>query len=387
MRRPEDTFVFTAELGARLRDLRLKAGLTQLGLAQAMGRTGKKAGNLVGRLERGDERYPSFGIIADLLRGCRTGFGDIADILDLYTNLPTLPQKVFGRALAKIAASLPAKWQDQVTDYDLRFEHPKTKAKPNAKQTMPDRLKRLERARKMTAAARRRYLYGQFLLREVSRTGTHLSRIMETMLFDHGLEWFGILYRTRKKRPEVRERQLAASQERFTRGSGVPVSAIRYIQDAVRRQFAEMERRGDLDWLPDLSLDEYEASLLAPTRKRDLKREQHDEFLRKFEEHETARKAAVEQVWAEVQAMLDEAGVPKERRPVYRGAVGACCTAALTTEPGSPEEKRQVEEYILEPRWIRLGLDTALAQKLAGTVLARFRELAKSFPPDPRPRR
>ena len=74
MKRTPDTFVFPAELGARLRDLRLRAGLTQLGLAQAMGRTGKKAGNLVGRLERGDERYPSFGIVADFLRGCRAGF-------------------------------------------------------------------------------------------------------------------------------------------------------------------------------------------------------------------------------------------------------------------------------------------------------------------------
>ena len=55
--------------------------------------------------------------------------------------------------------------------------------------------------------------------------------------------------------------------------------------------------------------------------------------------------------------------------------------------PGSVEERRQIEEYILEPRWIRLRLDTALAQKLAGIVLARFHELAKSFPSDPRPKR
>jgi len=56
-------------------------------------------------------------------------------------------------------------------------------------------------------------------------------------------------------------------------------------------------------------------------------------------------------------------------------------------EPGSAREKQQLDEYILEPRWIRLGLDTALAQKLTGVVLVRFRDLAKSFPPDPRPRR
>jgi hypothetical protein len=352
-----------------------------------MGRTGRKAGNLVGRLERGDEHFPSFGLVADFLRGCRAGFKDILDILDVYTGLPTLQAKVFGRALARIAASVPAKWQDQVTDYDLRFDHPKTRARPDAKQAMPDRLKRLGRARKLAAAARRRDRYGQFLKYEVDKAGTTLAEVFKTMLFNHGLEWFGILYNTRRKRPETRERRLAASEERFTKGSGVPVAAIRYIQDAVRRHFAELEMRRDLDWLPELSLDEYEASLLAPTRKRELKREQHDEFVRKFEVYETARKAAVERVWNDVQPVLDEANVSKERRPVFRMAVSTFCTVAGRTEPGSANESRQLEEFITEPRWIRLGLDTALAQRLAAIVLARFRDLATCLPPDPRPRR
>jgi hypothetical protein len=364
--------------------LRLKAGLTQPELAQAMGRTGKGRACIVSRMEKSSVRFPSLSLVADFLRGCRAGFRDITDVLDLNTNLPTAQQKVFSRALAEVAASVPQKWQSQVAHYDRHFEHPKAAPKPGTEQPKPDRMKRLERARKMASAARRRYLYGQFLKREVDRTGTDLSLMMGTMLFDHGLEWFSILYSTRRKRPELRERQLAASEERFIKGSGVPESAIRYIQAAVLRQFAEMEMRGDLDWLPELTLDEYEASLLKPARKRGLKQEQHAEFLRRFDEYDAARKAAVEQVWTEAQAVLDEAGVSKERRPVYRGLVGACCTAALSFEPGSAREKRQLDEYILEPRWIGLGLDTALAQKLAGTVLARFRELARSFPSDPR---
>ena len=120
---------------------------------------------------------------------------------------------------------------------------------------------------------------------------------------------------------------------------------------------------------------------------RDRRDEQRREFARKVAEYEAARKAAVEQVWREVQPALDEASVPSERRSVYRRLVGTCCTAALNYEPGSVGEKRQLDEYILEPRWIRLGLDTALAQKLAGLMLVRFRELAGSLPPDPRPKR
>ena len=387
MKRSSDTFILTPEFGARLRDLRLKAGLTQLELARAMGRAGKSAGNLVSRLERGDERYPSLGLVADFLRGCRAGFKNVLDILDLYTELPTTQQKVFNRALAKVAASVPQKWQSQVEHYDRHFEHPKAAPRPGAEQPMPDRTARLERARKLAAAARRRYLYGQFLKDAINEAGIEPVMVVRKPLFDHGLEWFRILFETRRSRTETREQRLARSEAEFVKASRMAVPVILSIQDAVRRRFAELEASGDLDWLPDLSLDEYEASLLTPARRRSLKQEQREAFLRKFSEYETARKAAVEQVWAEAQAVLDEAGVPKERRAIYRGVVGASCTAAMNFAPGSSEERRQLDEYILEPRWIRLGLDTALAQKLAGIALARLRELAESFPPDPRPKR
>ena len=374
-------------MGERLRGLRLKAGLTQLELARAMGRVGKKAGNLVGRIERGDERYPSLGLIADFLRGCRSGFGDILDILNLYTDLPTTQRQEFNKALAKVVASVPEKWQSQVTKYDLRIDIPKSAAAEARTQAKPDLGKRLERAKKMAAAARRRMLYGQFLKEQVGKAGPSLTAIDETALFNHGLQWFAILYDTRGKRPSTRAKRLAASEAWAVEASQLPLDVIRYVQDKVKEHFGEMEMRGDLDWLPSVTLDEYEASLLKPGRRQSLRDEERREFARKVAEYEAACKAAVEQVWLEVQPVLDEAGVPPERRPVYRRLVGTCCTAALNFEPGSVGEKRQLDEYILEPNWIRLGLDTALAQKLAGIMLVRFRELAKSFPPDPRPKR
>jgi hypothetical protein len=352
-----------------------------------MGRTGKGRANIVSRMEKGTVRFPSLGLVADFLRGCRAGFKDILDVLDLYTNLPTPPQKVFSRALVSIAATLPAKWQDQVTDYDLRFDHPKATSRPAAERPKPDRMKRLERARKMAAAARRRYLCGQFLKDQVGKAGSDLSEIDKIALFNHGLEWFSILNDTRSKRPATRDSRLAASEAEFAKASQLPLPVIRNVQDAVKEHFAKMEMRGDLDWLPELTLDEYEASLIAPVRKRSLGQQQLDEFRRKLVAYEAARRAAVEQVWNEVQPALDEAGVPKERRPVYRGVITACFTAATHFAPGSAGEERQVDERILDSNSTRLGLDTALAQRLAGIVLTRFRELAKSFPPDPRPKR
>jgi transcriptional regulator with XRE-family HTH domain len=387
MKPSPETFIFTSELGARLRDLRLRAGLTQLELARAMGRAGKNAGNLVSRLERGDERYPSFGLVADFLRGCRARFRDLNDILDLYTELPTTQQRIFKQALAKVAASVPEKWQAQVTNYDQRIDVPKTAPEKTPVQAKPDLSQRLERARKNAAAARRRVLYGRFLSRAVNETGLEPVMSIAVPLFNHGLELFRILYRTRKAKPGVREKLLAESRTAFERASRFPAEAIRKLEDRVRREFTRMEMAGDLDWLPDLSLREYEASLLRPGGRRELRERQRREFAQKFDEWQAARNAAVEKVWQEAQPVLDEAAVPKERRTVYRRLAGVCCTAALNSEPGSERERREIDAYIQEPQWIRLGLDTALAQKLAGMMLTRFRELAESLPPDPRPKR
>jgi len=398
MRRPNDTFFFPPELGRRLRDLRLRAGLTQSELAQAMGRAGKGRACLVSRMEKGKVRYPSLGLVADFLRGCRAGFRDISDILDLYTDLPTTQQQVFGKALARVAASVPAKWRSQVTKYDQRIDIPKSAAArpidvPGAAAVertsppKPDRMQRLARARRNAAAVRRRHLYGQFLKERVGEAGPHLSEIDKITLFNHGLEWFAILYATRGRRPLTREKRLAACEDKFAQASLLPLEVIRHLQDEVKEHFGELERRGDLDWLPDLSLDDYEASLLKPASRRGLREEQRHELSLKIGEYGAACRAAVEQVWQEVQPLLDEAGVARERRAVYRGLGGVCCTVALASEPGGELEQREIDAYIREPQWIRLGLDTALAQKLAGIMLPRLRELARSLPPDPRPKR
>jgi transcriptional regulator with XRE-family HTH domain len=293
VKRSPDTFVFTTELGSRLRDLRLKAGLTQLELARVMGRAGKKVGNLVGRIERGDEHYPSFGLIADFLRGCRAGFRDITDILDLYTSLPTALNKVHEAVLARAVSGVLPKWQTQVRHYDRQFDRPKPEPPAGPEPTMPDRLVRLERARRNAAAGRRRYFYGEYLKVAVNNTGLKPVMAVTEPLFKHGLEWFGILYRTRSALPGKREKLLAESSDKFAKASGFPLDAIRKLEDGVRRRFAEMEMRGDIDWLPNLSLEEYEARLLAPGRKRSLRQQQQDEYDRKADEYDAARKAAV----------------------------------------------------------------------------------------------
>jgi hypothetical protein len=131
--------------------------------------------------------------------------------------------------LVKVAESVPQKWQSQVEHYDRHFEHPKAAPKPGTEQPMPDRTARLERAKKMAGAARRRYLYGQFLKDAVNEAGIEPVMTVQKPLFDHGLEWFRILFETRQSRAGTRERRLARSEAEFAKASRMPLEVIRHI--------------------------------------------------------------------------------------------------------------------------------------------------------------
>ncbi len=67
-RRAGDRFRFKPQLGDRLRELRLKAGLTQQMLAVAMGSQCKGNHTVVSRLENGRMANPGIGFVADYLR-------------------------------------------------------------------------------------------------------------------------------------------------------------------------------------------------------------------------------------------------------------------------------------------------------------------------------
>jgi transcriptional regulator with XRE-family HTH domain len=110
MKRSSGTFVFTPELGARLRALRERAGLSQGQLMLLAGRFGKGAGMVASRLERGKIPYPSLGLIVDYLRACRAGFRELADLLGPATSKPVPSERPEERSrrLDSFAASVAA---------------------------------------------------------------------------------------------------------------------------------------------------------------------------------------------------------------------------------------------------------------------------------------
>jgi len=79
---------FTAEMGTRLRELRLKAGLLQDDVAERMGLTGKGRSNFISALERGAVKRPYLDAIASYLRVCGTRMSASSELLDRIEYLP-----------------------------------------------------------------------------------------------------------------------------------------------------------------------------------------------------------------------------------------------------------------------------------------------------------
>ena len=123
-------FKFTPEMGLRLRELRLREGMTQQELAVLMGRQGKGNHQLIGKVELGKAPYPSLGFVADYLRACKASFADIADLLNAYTSRPTVIEQRGYKRVASLARKLPASVAKAVENYDHRVTCTKSKPEP-----------------------------------------------------------------------------------------------------------------------------------------------------------------------------------------------------------------------------------------------------------------
>ena len=123
-------FKFTPAMGGRLRELRLREGITQQELAVLMGRQGKGNHQLIGKVELGKAPYPSLGFIADYLRACKASFTDIADLLNAYTSQPTVIEQRGYKRVQSLARKLSSSVARAVENYDHRVTRAKSKPEP-----------------------------------------------------------------------------------------------------------------------------------------------------------------------------------------------------------------------------------------------------------------
>lgn len=259
----QDSFVFGKELGHRLRRLRLKVGLTQKELAEAMGRRPGSAHPVISRLEKGHIPSPGIGLIADFLRACRAKFADISDILDRYTNQPSVPDKQVWDGLKQSLQGLPPEVQTRVHKYDVKTKaarkygpHPH---RPGRKPEPVPPVKRIERGRRMAAAWMQRRKLDARLMDACNELRTGWNTAPANSLKAHARKVWGILKRTRTspdrqdlagRNQRTREARLAETLDATLSRGDAPRDAVVFVHEDTVALFELMERNGELDRVP-----------------------------------------------------------------------------------------------------------------------------------------
>ena len=287
MKRPKDRFDCNVELGKRLRECRVKAGLTQQMLATAMGRQGKGSHHVAGRLERGEVPNPGVGLLADYLRACRAGFKDVLSVLDAYTVLPTAVEVETRKALVKVREFLPVRIEKAVHGYDLGV----TSRAESRHEPVPAPAERVRRARnfglsQVWARRVRRRVVGIIELNHL-RPGS----MNEQHLQNFAAKVWRVLNRTRGKREHKRPALLEEAARPYLDEGGPSPEHLQVVREALLGFFREAEIAGALDAEPQLAPGEDQPK--GGFQKRPDTRAQREAW-------DKAREALVEQLWQEV---------------------------------------------------------------------------------------
>jgi len=368
--RAGDRFKFRPELGRRLRELRIRAGLTQQMLAVAMGSQRKGNHTVVSRLENGRMANPGIGLVADYLRACRAGFADIQDVLDCYTAQPTVVEVETSRALAKVREFLPAKIDRAVE----RFDRGIRRRAEEKHEPLPPAQERVKRARSFAlsqvwAKRVRRRVVG-IIETEHLRPGPDNERHLQSI----AVRMWSALNRSRGRRAGKRAARLEQAARLRAGEEAVRPEHLQAVRDGLIEFFRQAEMAGQLDVAPQFEPGETQPRYgFQPKPDTRPQREAWDK----------ARAALVEVLWLETSRMPELAGFDPKRLLLWRSVVRQLCSAVDHHAPESEECRREVEALATNEHYARIGRDPALVRRLAEVVIPRWEELRQSLGPHP----
>ncbi|MCX6844029.1 MAG: helix-turn-helix transcriptional regulator [candidate division WOR-3 bacterium] len=370
MKRPKDRYDCDEELGKRLRECRLKAGLTQQKLATAMGRQGKGSHHVAGRLERGEVPNPGVGLLADYLRACRAGFADIQDVLDRYTAKQTVVEVETSKALAKVREFLPAKIDRAVE----RFDRGIRRRAEEKHEPLPLPQERVRRARSFALsqvwARRVRRRVVDIIETEHLRPGPDNERYLQS----YAVRVWSALNRSRGRRAGKRPALLEQAARLRAGEEAVRPEHLQAVRDGLIEFFGQAEMAGQLDVAPQFEPGETQPRYgFQPKPDRRPERDAWDK----------ARAALVEELWQEVSRLPELAGLDPRRLQLWRSLVRQLCSAVDHHAPESDECKRQVEAMATDEYYSARGRAPALVRRLAVIVIPRWEELRQSLGPHP----
>jgi transcriptional regulator with XRE-family HTH domain len=373
MKRPKDPYNCDEELGKKLRECRLKAGLTQQELATAMGRQGKGSHHVAGRLERGEVPNPGVGLLADYLRACRASFVDILDVLDRYTSQQTVIEVQTQQALAKVREFLPAKIDRAVERLDRGVERRAAT--------------RHEPAPTLEARVRRARSFGlsQVWARRVRRKVVSIIEMKhlipgplnEEHLQSYAAGIWRVLNKTRGRRATKRPAMLEEVLQSYRGECGPDPGHLEAVREGVLRFFQEAEMAGQLDAAPQLEPGEAQPRHGFPP-KPDTRAER--------DAWDKARQELLGQLWQEISKRPELSGLQPQRVALWQSLVRQLASIVDHAAPESDECRRQVEALATDEHYARHGRDPALVRRLAEVAIPRWEELRRSLGPHPRGR-
>jgi transcriptional regulator with XRE-family HTH domain len=370
MKRPKDRYECDEELGRRLREFRVKAGLTQQKLATAMGRQGKGSHHVAGRLERGEVPNPGVGLLADYLRACRASFADILDVLDRYTAKQSVIEVETQKALAKVRELLPASI-DQAVE---RFDRGVKRRAELKREPLPEPPERVKRARSFALsqvwAKRVRRRVVDIIETKHLRPGPN----HESHLQNYAASVWRVLNRTRGKREGKRPAMLEEAIQPYLGEGGLDPKHLAAVREGLLEYFRQAEMAGQLDVEPQLEPGEKEPRHgFQPKPVTRPEREAWDK----------ARAALVEELWQETSRMPELAGFDSKRLMLWRSVVRQLASIVDHQAPESDECRKQVEALATDEYYARRGRDPALVRRLAEVVIPHWEELRRSLGPHP----
>jgi transcriptional regulator with XRE-family HTH domain len=320
MSHEDDRFRVSREVGTRLRQLRLRARLTQAELAEAAGRGWPNT--MVSKLEAGDYPNPGIGVLADYLRACRASFDDLSDILNEYTSRPTPAEQKARKAVIKVVAQLPARIGAQADKYDI-----KTTAARRAEGKAPLSSKeRVKRVVNLAAAANRRRrldILVKYLEDEVGGGLVLTERQFLARL---------ALTSTRGKLAHVRVRRLAHAVGDGIAEHVLSADKVRLVRDRVVDLFARMETTGAFGAAPE------SRSYRRPTAL--------DRSLKGVTPAQLARHAYVTEALSGAMAAVQTRGRYSGESVSWYNWLVRLASNAYDTLPGTPEREKVLSEAL-----------------------------------------
>jgi transcriptional regulator with XRE-family HTH domain len=343
-----------AELFPILRQIRIRAGLTQKQVAQATGAGGRHGRKLIARLEAGHAPNPSARLVLDYLRACGATSADLRDFLDGYLSVrlsaPERPQRGPARALE---GTVPA-WG--------------LSPKPEDAATIA--------LRKEAAWWNLRKVIEHVLHRELNGLGAGPMSKERKLAADFGRKVFRILYQTRQARPALRalsdrgrrgQRRLGRCRA-WAERKALPHEDLDHLHQTMTALFDDMAAKDELDWLPPAD-DAKHLMLLRPRHRLQTDFDMcRDEYLTRMAQEQEAREAARKPVIEAAMNLLKSAGLSGSALGNYLIFITAFLNVAESTQPGSPQRAQRIEEMIHAIE--RPYIDQSLLHRLAELVLS-----------------